>query len=56
VLLSEPLGELVVVVDPTPLQGATVGKVVVPPLGVIVTPATLQFIGICCSMISTKLS
>lgn len=40
----------------TPLHGATVGEVVAPPLGVIVTPATLQFIGIICSMISTKLS
>lgn len=39
-----------------PPQGATVGEVVVPPLGVMVTPATLQFRGICCSMISTKLS
>ncbi|HLG69448.1 MAG TPA: hypothetical protein VK009_03385 [Chloroflexota bacterium] len=40
----------------TPVQGATVGEVVVPPLALMVTPATLQFSGICCSMISTKLS
>lgn len=41
---------------PTPPQGATVGEVVVPPPALMVTPATLQFWGICCSMISTKLS
>jgi hypothetical protein len=36
----------------TPEHGATVGEVVLVLLGEIVTPATLQFNGICCSMIS----
>ncbi len=47
---------VVEVVEPdSPPHGATVGDVVAPPLGVMVTPATLQFCGTCCSMISTKL-
>ena len=37
----------------TPEHGATVGEVALVLLGEIVTPATLQLSGICCSMIST---
>ena len=37
----------------TPEHGATVGEVALVLLGEMVTPATLQFNGICCSMIST---
>jgi len=37
----------------TPSHGATVGEVVVLPVGEMVTPATLQFSGMRCSMIST---
>ena len=37
----------------TPEQGATVGELALVLLGEMVTPATLQFSGICCSMIST---
>ncbi len=52
-LLDRPVVE--VVAPDSPPHGATVGDVVAPPLGVMVTPATLQFCGTCCSMISTKL-
>lgn len=43
------------VAQDTLLQGATVAELSEPPLGVIVTPATLQLAGMRCSMISTKL-
>jgi hypothetical protein len=54
----DPLAPLVaLVVGPeTLLHGATVAELREPPLGVIVTPATLQFAGMRCSIISTKLS
>jgi hypothetical protein len=41
------------VLPDTPWQGATVGDVVAPPVGEMVTPATLQLRGMRCSMIST---
>ena len=45
--------EVLVVELLTPEHGATVGELVLVLLGEMVTPATLQFSGICCSMIST---
>jgi len=56
-VLEALLKPLVVLVDPevlpiTPEHGATVGDVALVLVGEIVTPATLQFSGICCSMIS----
>ncbi len=51
--LLSPDEVLVVEVLLTPEQGATVGELALVLLGEMVTPATLQFSGICCSMIST---
>ncbi len=48
----DPVVEVLVVLPAVPWQGATVGDVGVPPVGEMVTPATLQFSGTCCSMIS----
>lgn len=47
--------ELPLVLPPElkPWQGATVGEVVAPPVDEMVRPATLQFNGMRCSMIST---
>jgi len=58
VLLDELLSPEEVLVLPveeplTPEHGATVGEVALVLLGEMVTPATLQFSGICCSMSST---
>ena len=47
--------ELDPLVPDTPVHGATVVEVPVPPDCEISTPATLQFKGTCCSMSSTKL-
>ena len=55
-VLVVPAGVLLVPVEllapETPAHGATVGDVALVLFGEIVTPATLQFSGICCSMIS----
>lgn len=47
------LTPVVVPVPETPAHGATVGELVLPLVEVMVTPATLQFGGTCCSSSST---